>query len=40
MYSFSKSYEAIFNFLLKDENKNFDYYIFDSFYDIQEMNKV
>ena len=36
---FGRAYDAIFTLLSKDETK-YDYYIFDSFFDIQEMNKI
>ena len=37
--TFGRAYDAIFTLLSKDETK-YDYYIFDSFFDIQEMNKI
>ena len=33
---FGRAYNEIFNLLLKDETK-YDYYVFDSFFDIQEI---
>ena len=37
--AFGGAYDAIFTLLSKDKTK-YDYYIFDSFFDIQEMNKI
>ena len=36
---FSRAYDHIFTLLSKDDTK-YDYYIFESFFDIKEMNKV
>ena len=36
---FVRVYEALFTLIPKDENK-YDYYIFDSFFDVKEMNKI
>ena len=33
------SFEAIISLLSKDETK-YDYYVFDSFFDVKEMNKI
>ena len=38
-FIFIRSFEALFTLLPKDENK-YDYYIFDSFFDVKEMNKI
>ena len=38
-YLFAWSFDAVISLLLKDETK-YDYYIFDSFFDVQEMNKL
>ena len=36
---FGRSFEAVITLLSKDETK-YDYYVFDSFFDIKEMNKI
>jgi MGT family glycosyltransferase len=36
---FGRAYDQIFTLLSKDDSK-YDYYIFDSFFDVKEMNKV
>ena len=38
-FIFGKSVEAIISLLSKDETK-YDYYLFDSFFDIKELNKI
>ena len=38
-FIFGKSVEAIISLLTKDETK-YDYYLFDSFFDIKELNKI
>ena len=38
-YIFAIAYDKILTFLSKEKN-NYDYFIFDSFFDIKEMNKV
>lgn len=39
IFLFGKSFEAIISLLSKDETK-YDYYVFDSFFDVKEMNKI
>ena len=39
VFLFGKSFEAIISLLSKDETK-YDYYVFDSFFDVKEMNKI
>ena len=38
-FIFGRAYDHIFTLLSKDDTK-YDYYIFDSFFDIKEMNKI
>ena len=38
-FVFGRAYDQIFTLLSKDDTK-YDYYIFDSFFDIKEMNKI
>ena len=38
-YIFGRAYDQIFTLLSKDDTQ-YDYYIFDSFFDIKEMNKI
>ena len=38
-FIFGRAYDKIFTLLSKDDTK-FDYYIFDAFFDVKEMNKI